>query len=306
MISWRYHVVSIVAVFLALALGVLAGTAVVNQSLINNLKRTTETLTQDFKDNSATIKDLRTEVAYFTDFSDQAMKNIVSARLTGVDVVLVTDDGADPAALDEVRGVLALAGANVVTTLTPLQKLVSADPTDAKNLENIIGAPAQTDPSNLPGLVAQTLADRLAHGPALGLHPGQQDVILANLLSEGFIDSGELKVAEDLRIPTAVVVVGGPAEGQVTSPATFMVPLVQALSAQGVVVAAGEARPSPNGFVATVRQDGAGPGPRVTVDDLEGSIGGTALAVGLQRAIDQRVGGDYGVGSGRLVMPPLT
>jgi len=305
LISWRYHLVSIVAVFLALALGVLAGTAVVNQSLVNNLKHTTETLTQELQDTRAKNTDLGTQNGYLTEFSDQAMKAIVSLRLNQVDVVLVSDEGADPAALNEVRGALAAAGANVITTLVPLPKLVSTDPLDTKVLANIIGAPAQTDPTQLPSMVALTLSERLAHGVSTPARPGQQDV-LGNLLSGGFIDSREpsVKSAADLGIPGAVVVVGGPTEGAGTPPATFMVPLVQALSAQGVVVAAGQARPTPNGFVDLVRQDGPGAGPRVTVDDLEGSLGGTALVVGLQRAIDQGTGGDYGTASGQL-LPPL-
>lgn len=306
MISWRYHLVSIVAVFLALALGVLAGTAVVNQGLVHNLQSTTDRLTKENQDYRAKIPELTGQIGNLTDYADQAMKVIVNLRLDQVDVVLVTDEGADPAALNEVRGALSAAGANVVTTLVPLPKLVSTDPADAKALANIIGAPVQTDPTLLPGMLAKTLAERLALGPSPQIRPGQQDV-LGDLLSGGFIDSREpgVKTAADLGIPGAVVVVGGPTEGPITPPATFLVPLVRELSAQGVVVAAAQARPTPGGFVDLVRNDGVGDGPRVTVDDLEGALGGTALVVGLQRAIDQGTGGDYGTASDQL-LPPLT
>lgn len=306
MISWRYHLVSIVAVFLALALGVLAGTAVVNQSLVTNLKNTTETLTRELTDNRARNKELTTQIGFLTDYSDQAMRFIVSLRLNQVDVVVVSDEGADPVALNEVRGALSAAGANVITTLVPLPKLTSTDPVDTKVLANIIGAPAQTDPTKLPSMVASTLAVRLAHGVPSPARPGQQDV-LANLLSGGFIDSRDpgVKFAGDLGIPDAVVVVGGPTDGAVTPPSTFMVPLVQALSAQGVVVAAGQAQATPGGFVSLVRQEGPAVGARVTVDDLQSALGATALVVGLQRAIDQGTGGDYGTASGQL-LPPLT
>ena len=37
MISFRYHLVTIVAVFLALGLGVLAGTTVLDQALVDRL-----------------------------------------------------------------------------------------------------------------------------------------------------------------------------------------------------------------------------------------------------------------------------
>ena len=44
LISWRYHLVSIVAVFLALGLGILVGTTVLDDSLVNSLRRRTEEL----------------------------------------------------------------------------------------------------------------------------------------------------------------------------------------------------------------------------------------------------------------------
>ncbi|MFN2589454.1 MAG: copper transporter, partial [Actinomycetota bacterium] len=43
MISFRYHVVTIVAVFLALIIGVLLGTTVVKQSVIDDLRRRADT-----------------------------------------------------------------------------------------------------------------------------------------------------------------------------------------------------------------------------------------------------------------------
>lgn len=307
MISWRYHLISIVAFFLALALGVLAGTAVVNQGLVTNLKTTTDRLSQENADYRAKIRDFTGQIGTLTDYSDQVSKIIENLRLDQAEVVLVTDEGAEPAALDQVRGALSVAGATVVTTLVPLPSLVSEDPADTKALMDIIGAPVQTDPALLPEMTAQALATRLAHGPASPVRPGQPPDVLASLLSSGFIDSREpgVKSAADIGIPGAVIVVSGPTEGAVTPPASFMVPLVKALSAEDAVVAAGEARPAPDGFVALVRADETGPGPRVTVDDLVTAVGGTALIVGLQRAIDQRAGGDYGPTSGQL-LPPLT
>src|SRR5438876_572478 len=46
LISFRYHVVTIVAVFLALGLGVLAGTTVLDQGLVKNLKARTDAAEQ--------------------------------------------------------------------------------------------------------------------------------------------------------------------------------------------------------------------------------------------------------------------
>jgi copper transport outer membrane protein MctB len=307
-ISWRYHLVSIIAVFLALALGVLAGTTVVNQGLINTLKTRTDAADQKSAEYRKSLTATTTELADYTDAFVQASEQIEALRLSTLNVVIVADGSADHSALAQVDDALSNSGANVVTTLVPLPLIASTDPADVKSLAEDVGVPAQTDPSTLPGLVATKLAIRLAQGPPSTAHPGAPPDILANLLLQGFIDSRNpgVKVANDIGVPDAVVVVGGPTEGAAVPPATFMVPLVKELSSQNLVVAAGEARQSPDGFVSLVRSDGAGAGPRVTVDDLENSLGGTALVVGLQRAIDQRVGGDYGTATGLQILPPLS
>ncbi|MEP7059537.1 MAG: copper transporter [Actinomycetota bacterium] len=303
MISWRYHLVSIVAVFLALALGVLAGTAVVNQGLISTLKTRTDASTKESVDLRKALVTVTTDRDHFRDYSDTTSKFLEHLRLSQAPVVLVAD-GADPA-FSQVRSALSEAGANVVTTLVPLPSLVSTDPGDMKALAGIIGSPGQPDPPDLSAL-ANRLAIRLKQGPPATGRP--EDDVLAKLLLGGFMDSqsSSVKTASDIGTPVAVIVIGGATEGARISPASFLVPLVQDLSNQGMVVAAGEANEAPNGFVSLVRSDSAGAGPRVTVDDLAASPGGTALVLGLQRAIDQGLSGDYGTASGVSLLPPLT
>ncbi|MEA2521968.1 MAG: hypothetical protein QOI81_1614 [Actinomycetota bacterium] len=308
MISWRYHLVSIIAVFLALALGVLTGTTVVNQGLINTLKQRTDAADQKSAEYRRSLTTTTTELAHYADAFAQASKQIEASRLSPLNIIIVADEGADPGALKQANNALSISGANVVTTLVPLPSIASTDPGDVKSLAEDVGVPAQTDPSSLPGLVAAKLAVRIAQGPPPTAHPGAPPDILANLLLQGYIDStgSGVKVANDIGVPDAVIVIGGPTEGSPVPPATFLVPLVKELSGQNVVVAAGEAHQSADGFVSLVRSDGAGSGPRVTVDDLEISPGGVALVVGLQRAIDQRAGGDYGTAAGLQILPPLS
>ena len=44
MISFRYHVVTIVAIFVALAVGILMGTTLLDQGLVSDLQRRTSSL----------------------------------------------------------------------------------------------------------------------------------------------------------------------------------------------------------------------------------------------------------------------
>ncbi|HYH28079.1 MAG TPA: copper transporter, partial [Actinomycetota bacterium] len=46
MISFRFHLVSLVAVFLALGLGILAGTTVLDRQIVSQLERQTDRLSR--------------------------------------------------------------------------------------------------------------------------------------------------------------------------------------------------------------------------------------------------------------------
>jgi hypothetical protein len=98
------------------------------------------------------------------------------------------------------------------------------------------------------------------------------------------------------------VLAGGQDEEPAMSPDQFAVPLVRALSELGVPVAAGESSTTVVPFVAGVR-DGGTDG-LVTVDDLDLSMGGAALVLGLDDLIDSGRGGAYGIKDGAEPLPP--
>src|SRR5918999_1178508 len=96
MVSFRFHLVSLVAVFLALGLGVLAGTTVINQVLVRQLEQDTAEAQRagDQKDIN-----LRLWRAFGADIFDY----LVPGRLAGTEVVLVTQEGTDEAVIGDSR-----------------------------------------------------------------------------------------------------------------------------------------------------------------------------------------------------------
>ena len=96
MISWRYHLVSIVAVFLALGLGVLTGTTVLNDNLVRNLKAQTKTLKADLDELRASVDDLQSQLGTMGTFAEQAVPYLVGGRLATRQVVVVSEEGGLP------------------------------------------------------------------------------------------------------------------------------------------------------------------------------------------------------------------
>jgi hypothetical protein len=304
-ISLRYHVVTIVAVFLSLALGLLAGSAFVQPRLVDQLKKQTTQLSTEARDLRSEITDIRAQVTALGGFADAALPFLAEGRLLATPVVIVAQEGVQDAVIAESQRALNAGGANIIATFSARAILASTDEADQRQLAQILGQP-NAAPEALPGLAASAIATRLA---TAGKRPDAANPdLLHELLSAGFLTSIGSQVSdatlEQIGGPAQVVVVlsGGPNEEPSIAPETFAVPLIQALETAGLPVAAGQSRDSAFAFVEQLRA--AGNDGIVTVDDLDASMGGAALVLGLQRLIVSGTGGAYGLADGTEVLPP--
>jgi len=304
-ISLRYHVVTIVAVFLSLALGLLAGSAFVQPRLVEQLKKQTDELRALNADLRSEITDKSSQVTALGGFADAALPFLTEGRLDAEPVVIVAQEGVQDSVIAEAQRALNAGGANVIATFSARAKLASPDEVDRRQLAQILGRPDAAAEA-LPGIVASAIATRLA---TAGKRPDIANPdLLHELLSAGFLTSIGSQVSdttlEQIGGPAQVVVVlsGGPSEEPSIAPETFAVPLIQALEGAGLSVAAGQSRDSAFAFVEQLRADGNDG--IVTVDDLDASMGGAALVLGLQRLIVSGLGGAYGLADGTEVLPP--
>ena len=303
MISLRYHVVTIVAIFLALAIGTLAGAAFVQPALQEELQNQTDRLQRNNDGLRAEVDDLQAQMAGLGDFVDAVAPSLTRNRLSGTPVVLVTQTGVEDGVLSQARAALANAGASVLTTVSATDQLVSDDPATQEQLATILGAPTASA-EELPSLAAQALAQGLS--PSTSVEGG---TVLDELLSAGFlapIGSGPSQsTLEEVGRPGQVVVVlsGGRGDEPTLAPGEFAVPLVARLADLNVPVAAGESLLSDYPFVSLLRADGTDG--TVTVDDLDRTMGGAALVLGLEDLITTGDGGAYGVKDGADPLPPL-
>src|SRR4029079_208444 len=98
------------AIFLALGLGVVVGTTVINPGLVKNLNDQTDGLKQNLCEIQQEQQNLQSQLDTMNTFSDQAMPYLVADQLFGRQVVIVTQEGVDPRALAETRPATALSG----------------------------------------------------------------------------------------------------------------------------------------------------------------------------------------------------
>jgi hypothetical protein len=298
-ISWRYHVVSIVAVVLAFGLGVLAGTSVVEDRFVGELQDNFNRAQQE-RDAAVALADVYQRAAV------GLQPTLRDGVLTGEDAVVVTMDGVERQGQRVVEELTA-AGVDVLATLELARSL--AEPENEENaavLEGILGL-SGSDPEMLRGLVADALAVRLAGGAL-----GEEDDVLGQLLAEGFVTADrDLEPGALLGIGGAgqlvVIAAGGPPPAGFPGPDALLVPFTERLVGLDVATAAVGPAEDAYGFVSAVRDANGIPDcSMVTVDDIDLAIGGITLAMAIDRFLNDadpqvRPGGDYGIRGDSIV-----
>ena len=302
MISWRYHVVSIVAVILAFGLGILAGTSVVGDRFARDLQLN--------YDEAIGERDAALDVVALQQrFADGLGPTLRDGVLTGEEAVVVTVAGVDgPAqiAVDE----LTAAGADVLATLTIDRRLTDVpDEETVSAIEEILGVTG-TDPDSLEARIADALAVRLAVGP-----DGDTD-LLGALLAAGLI-TADRDLDEDALLgiggagQLVVVAAGGRSLPDRVSPQTLLVPFFERLVQLGTPTSGVGPTDDSFGLVSAIREaPGIADCASVTVDDLDlEGIGGITMVMGIEQFLADddpafRPGGDYGFGSDAMMVVP--
>lgn len=300
MISWRYHVVSLVAVVLAFGLGILAGTSVLDDRFVRQLEQNNAETRQE-RDAAVALANL------YERFAVGLQPTLRDDVLVGEDAVVVTMDGVDRPAQRTVDELIA-AGVDVLATLELTRGLAEPEiEENAAALEAIFGVSA-SDPEALRAAAADALAVRLAVGAL-----SEEDDVLGDLLAEGFMTADrDLEPEALLGIGGAghlvVIAAGGPRPAGFPDADAFLVPFTERLVGLDVTTTAVGPIEDTYGFVSAIRDANAiADCSMVTVDDIDlVGIGGITLVMAIDRFLRDadpqvRPGGDYGVRGDSIV-----
>jgi outer membrane murein-binding lipoprotein Lpp len=123
MIDFRYHLVSIIAIFLALAVGIVLGTAALTGPIQDNFTGNITRLSADKRVLEGDVEQLRAELDAADEFAVTVAPRLVQGTLTDRDVLLVTTPETPPDLAERLTPVLRAAGAQVTGTLQLLPAL---------------------------------------------------------------------------------------------------------------------------------------------------------------------------------------
>jgi Copper transport outer membrane protein, MctB len=113
MINFRYHLVSIVAIFLALALGIVIGTTALNGPITTDLRHQVNSLKSDRGALATQVKTLSARVSDADQFASVYGDRLLADTLTGQSVLILGMPGANGGIEDKVAHEIAAGGGKV-------------------------------------------------------------------------------------------------------------------------------------------------------------------------------------------------
>jgi hypothetical protein len=297
-ISLRYHVVSIGAVFLALALGVVLGSTTLSDSLLSGLSGQKAQLGEQVADLQTQRNALNAQLGnadrFATGIGPLAVRGLLSQRT----VVLITTPNVTQSDQDGLTELLKASGAQVTGQL----RLTDAfsDPNRADQLDSMVtqlipaGAqlPVASDAGTLAGGLLGDLVLLNKTTNKAQATSAERSSAFTGLASAGFLEPvQQLQPAQLAVVLTGVAQTGSTAGDHATMLARFATQLQR--SGAGTVLAGAAGSATGSGPLGVVRADGSADSILSTVDDADTAAGRIVTVLALH---DQLAGkaGAYG------------
>ena len=312
MIDFRYHLVSLIAVFLAIALGLVIGATQLSGPVLDNLRGQVTSLQEDKRELEDTTQGLQTQVDGDQAFQSAVAPTLVQDSLTGRSVLFVlASEEVTTDTVEEVTALVAEAGGTVSGQITVQPEY--GDPASESGLQSYVTGPGRPAGIQLPetddtGQLVGALLAQVLMVPAAPEDPAPDAASVSTVLA-GLQALDALTRDSDAVTPAdfAVVLTSGatPEEDAEVRNDTLL-DLVRALDAtgSGAVVAGDADSAGETGLVGVIRADPETSATVSTVDNVTSPSGqvSTVLALAGER---EGTSGAYGTGEDAQPVPPL-
>jgi hypothetical protein len=322
LIDFRYHLVSIIAVFLALAVGIAVGAEAVSPQLASTLRTQAHNAA---KSNNALYAEnslLKKEIGADELFAQAASGSLLTNLLVGERVALITAPGADTATVNGISSALTRAGATVTGTVALAPQFFDVNVTTEADLTAAATALApphisssDTVDAQIAGqqAAAKVIAAAIMDNPSVPALTSQQtDRILTGFGGRGFLQvagSGG-GTALSSQASLAVVVIPGslPAKASSLSPENLaLIYLTHYLQQAGKgAVLAGSLQGSGSGSAIDAVTSGDVGVAVTTIDNADTETGQIIVAQALSLLLSSHPPAAYGAGPDAVPSPAPT
>ena len=304
MITLRHHVISLAAVFVALAIGVVLGSGAFSGTTVSGLRGDNGDLEKQISTLTDEKTALNERLSAAAEFDAQIAGRVVRGALNGKSVVLFSTPDAQADDVDAVSKLIGQAGGTVTGTIALTTEFVEAN--SAEKLRAVVNSPILPAGSQL----STTLVDQGSQaGDLLGIAllinrdpkivpvaDEPRDAVLSALRDTGFLTYTKRFVPSN----AAVIVTGGALADNAGNQGATMARFAAAMAPRGsgTVLAGRDGSATGVSAVAVTRAEAAMADAVTTVDDIGTESGRITSVLALQALIAGAPPGAYGVGAG--------
>lgn len=303
MVDFRYHLVSIIAVFLALAVGIVVGTTALKGPVLDDLRDNIKRLSSDKRTLEGDVGNLRGQVRAADDFAAGVGPGLVRGALADQRVLLVTTPETPSDVVDRLTVLLGQAGAGVTGQLRLLPEL--SEPEQSQLVDDLV---AQVIPAGLDLPDGEPVERATAELAAALSRPSQGagvEVAEAQAVVSAFEEADLVQFESDgapLQQASLAVVLSGPTpnvdlEDAQVAQQEALLSLAAALDrrSRGVVVAEPATPAADRGLVSRLRADASVAAEVSGVDNADRGVGLVAMVLALAEQA-RGAAGQYGAG----------
>ncbi len=315
MIDFRYHLVSIVSIFLALAVGIVLGAGPLQQQLGQTLTNQVSQLRRDKADLRSQLDAQQQKLDAADTFAAATSRELVGSRLGGRSVVLVVLPGADSSVADDLTAMLRSSGATVNGRVRLTADWADPDPAKVARRDQLSASLGPRVGSSAPA--SATVDERMGALLARALVvPGVAEADRTTAPSDqalgGLRDAGLLQADGTVPLSSLALAVAPLPDAKASTSsrtaalATWRTTLTALDDASsGAVVAGPTESTEPIGVLGALRADRSASAKVSSVDDVQLVMGQIAVVLALRQQLSGR-SGSYGTGVGATgVLPPL-
>ncbi|WP_156754962.1 copper transporter [Actinokineospora pegani] len=309
MISLRYHVISIAAVFLALAVGVVLGSTTLSRTLLSGLSAENGDLGSQVSTLEQQRNALNARLGDAESYATATGPSVVRGALDERTVAIVTTADASPVDRDALKGLVAASGATVTAELRLTEAFTDQARADelrevvTRLLPTGVQLPTVSDPGTLAGglLGPLLLISKTDNQPQVS--DAESAAALTGLTEGGFVEA-----QPDLRpAQLAIVLTGGEATGDAAGDRAATVARfaaqVDRSGAGAVLAGTTEGSADGAGPVGVVRADTAATSILSTVDNVDTPAGRVVAVLALGEQLADKAG-RYGIAGNAQAAAP--
>lgn len=306
MINFRYHLVSLTAVFLALTVGLILGTAALNGPAIEAFESNIQSLRDGNEQLRAQVEELEADLDDDQAFATEIAPSYLAGKLTGKSILVVALPGADTAYVDGAVEMLGYAGATVSGRISVLDDFFDPANTDTLgDLAEISTPDTVTTPVTYDGVTAMSyvlaaVTTGEAAGATVEIAPGDITKVTTGLneLSMLTVETAPTGVADGVLILAGT----GSTDSEAEDRNAGVVAFTNAYAADDPTVYAATTSTGDGNPIATLRAENAET--VATVDNVGSTQGQIAAVVALADFVNSNTVDHLGSGEGASGLLP--